>query len=752
MSGNRWLRLRKSNLKLRVAHEIDEVKGVEDTYVSLGSDPYFKLDSTNGVQPEGWCRIRFAAEADTGCLAPKLYIDEGSGFGEASTLRFPFPTGKRQQFVSRLPPNRALRLDPCEHATRFRFTDVEVTEFGRLPFAVFLAHQFARGLASAPREAVADLRCMISSARQHGWVGIRQHVKRMLGGVADYAAWVSSFDTLTDDKLDRYHQRALTLPEKPLVSVIVPTYNTPKRLLKECLDSVLAQTYPNWQLCIADDCSTTPHVRRLLTDYCASDNRIKVVFRERNGHISAASNSALKLATGEFIALLDHDDVLRPHALSEVMERYNRDHFDIAYSDEDKLDSTGRRFAPFFKPDWNPEFFLSNNYMSHLTVLRRSLVESVGGFRPGFEGAQDYDLFLRATHSTNPSRIHHIPMILYHWRAIEGSTARSDSEKNYAWEAGLAALRDHLQIAGASASVKPGVIPNTFRVTWAVPNPAPLVSILIPTRDRVDLLRACIESIRNRTTYSSYEIIIIDNESALPETFALFERLSADVNVRVLKFDGPFNFSAMNNFGASEARGSVLAFVNNDIEVIEPAWLDELVSYAIRSEIGAVGAKLLYGNDSVQHAGLIVGVQGIAGRSFQGIGRDDPGVNGRAALAQTVSAVTAACLVVRKTVFEQVGGFDAVDLKVAFNDVDLCLKIREAKFRNVFTPHALLYHHESASRGEDSTPENAARFACEIETIQHRWKHALQYDPAYNPNLTIDQYDFGLAWPPRPGT
>jgi GT2 family glycosyltransferase len=373
----------------------------------------------------------------------------------------------------------------------------------------------------------------------------------------------------------------------------------------------------------------------------------------------------------------------------------------------------------------------------------------VGGFREGFEGAQDYDLFLRLVQRIDPARIAHIPRVLYHWRAHAGSTALAHGEKSYAVPAGLRSLAEHLAATGVRAVAEPGLKPTIYRVRWAVPEPAPLASIVIATRDRIALLSTCIESIRARTTYRPYEIVVADNDSVEPETRTYLAQLVREGVARVVPYPGAFNFSAINNAAARQSGGDVLVFVNNDVEVIEPEWLTELVAQASRPEIGAVGAKLLYADGRLQHAGLILGIGGVAGHAFKRFPRDTLGANGRAVMIQAVSAVTAACMAVRREVFDEVGGFDAQALAVAFNDVDFCLRVMRAGYRNVYTPYALLYHHESASRGSDDVPEKAARFQAEVEVMLDRWGDALGRDFAYNPNLTLGAEDFGLAWPPR---
>ena len=483
----------------------------------------------------------------------------------------------------------------------------------------------------------------------------------------------------------------------------------------------------------------------------AADSRIKVVRRPENGNICAATNTALTLATGEFVALMDHDDILPERALYEVAALL-QEHpdADLIYSDEDKIDEAGRRYDPHFKSDFNPDLLLGQNMVNHLGVFRRSLIEAAGGFRVGFEGSQDYDLTLRAIERTDPSRIRHIPFILYHWRVFASSTAFSTVELPRATAAAHRALTEHFERRGIKATVEEAPATNRFtRIRHAMPTPAPRVSLIVPTRDKVELLRGCVEGLRHRTDYPDLEILIVDNNSERPETFAYFDSLKDDPRVRVLRYESPFNYSAINNFAAAQATGSMLGLINNDIEVIGADWLTEMVSHAARPEVGAVGAKLYYADDTIQHAGVITGICGVAGHSHKGRVRTDYGYFSRLQLTQDLSCVTAACLIMRKAVFDAVGGLDAANLAVAFNDVDLCLKVREKGWLVVWTPFAELYHLESASRGSDTAPDKIHRFMGEIEHMKRRWGDALATDPYYNPNLTLDAEDFGIAFPPR---
>jgi GT2 family glycosyltransferase len=559
----------------------------------------------------------------------------------------------------------------------------------------------------------------------------------------DYQAWIARHD-LNPGHLHRLVREIVALPAPPRFSVVMPVYNAPEQFLRAAIDSVRNQIYPHWELCIADDGSTLPHVRSVLEDCAASDPRIKLVFRKVNGHISQATNSAFALATGDWIALLDHDDILRPHALAEVaLEIARHPQAELIYSDEDKLDRAGERCDPYFKPDFSRELFRSQNYLNHLTVHRAANIRAVGGWRPGFEGSLDYELYLRFIERIDSSNICHISKILYHWRATEGSTAAAGSEKKYAYDAGLRALEEHIARTKLPAKVEEAPGAPYYRIRLSVPEPQPLVSLIIPMRDKVELSRLAVDSIFQKTTYANYEIIVVDNGSNEPQTHAYFAEIAKQPNVRILRYDEPFNYSAINNFAVKQAKGSIIGLINNDIEIISPGWLNEMVSWATQDDVGCVGAKLYYPDDTIQHAGVILGIGGVAGHSHKRLRRDELGYFGRANLLQNLSAVTAACLLVRKAVYDEVGGLNEKDLAVAFNDVDFCLRVRESGYLNVWTPYAEAYHHESASRGPDSRDGMRERFEREVGYMLRKWSTAL-VDPYYSPNLTRTREDFSF--------
>jgi glycosyltransferase involved in cell wall biosynthesis len=564
----------------------------------------------------------------------------------------------------------------------------------------------------------------------------------------DYTEWVKRYDILNGAKRRDITQDSNTASNGPLISIVMPTYNANPIWLSEAIDSVRAQLYERWELCIADDASTDARVREVLERYSAEDSRIKVVYRSSNGHISAASNSALELVTGSWVALLDHDDVIPAHALYYVARAVlESPDLGLIYSDEDKIDEVGNRHGPYFKTDWNPDLFYSHNMITHLGIYKKELLDTISGFRLGYEGAQDYDLALRAIEHLKPSQIFHIPRILYHWRVHKESTASSGDAKPYAMLAGERALNDHFKRTGVKAHAE--LIGHGFRAKYDLPELLPLVSIVIPTRNGYALLKQCIDSIKEKTNYSNYEIIIIDNGSDDPVVLDYLSSESAKGTIKVIRDDGPFNYSALNNRGVKFSSGEIIALLNNDIEVIGEDWLSEMVSHVVRPGVGAVGAKLLYPNDTLQHAGVICGIGGWAGHSHKGQDRGGLGYCARTSLISNFSAVTGACLLIQKSLFVDLGGLNSIDLKVACNDVDLCLKALEAGYKNVWTPYAELYHHESATRGYEDNPEKVARFAAELTYMRHRWGKTLSIDPAYSPNLTLDHEDFSLAWPPR---
>jgi GT2 family glycosyltransferase len=524
----------------------------------------------------------------------------------------------------------------------------------------------------------------------------------------------------------------------------MPIYNPPESLLRESIESVINQVYPHWELSIADDASTRSYVKPVLEEYAAKDARIKLVFRSENGQISACLNSALASVAGEFIILLDHDDILAQNALYEVVSLLqHHPEADLIYSDEDKLDEEGNLTDPFFKPDWCPDSFLSRMYVGRLATYRGALVNEVGGFRVGYEGSHDYDLALRLTEKTN--KIFHIPKILYHGRIPKGHAERMYSNKNTD-EATQKALEDALQRRREkfTSIISMPELPGTHIIRYHIAD-FKLVSIIIPTRNLGNFLERCLKSIFEKTTYPNYEVIVIDNGSDEPETAAVISQWKRKEPTRFncYELDIPFNFSRLNNYAVAQSQGDYLLFLNNDTEVITSDWIEAMVEQVQKPTIGAVGAKLLYPDNTIQHAGVVLGLRSLADHGHRNFDATAPGYNGQIATINNYSAVTGACLMCRREVFERVGGFDE-QLAVAFNDVDLCLEIMRRGYRNVYLPHVILYHYESKSRGVENTSEKQRRFIQEQETMKQRWKEIIDCDPCYNINLTRTRDDYSL--------
>ena len=518
---------------------------------------------------------------------------------------------------------------------------------------------------------------------------------------------------------------------KPKISVITPVYNVDSKWLDRCIKSVTSQFYENWEFCLYDDASTDKKTVKCLESWRNYDPRIKISFGKTNKHISGASNSALGMATGEFVALLDNDDTLSSFALFEVVKLLNTDrNVKYIYSDEDKIDKNENRAEPFFKPDWSPDLLLSCGYTNHLSIYEKKIIEEVGGLRTAYSASQDYDLVLRVIERLKDTEIVHIPKILYHWRSIPGSTARDPlAKEGKVIVNAKRAIEDSLKRRGISGNVVDGLWPSSYRVKRQIKG-NPLVSIIIPTKDRLKFLKKCIESIKDKTTYKNYEIVVVDNGSTDTETVEYINGLPYEVIV----LGGEFNFSKMNNIAAQKAQGDYLVFLNNDTEVITGDWIESMLEHAQRKKVGAVGCKLVYPNKSIQHAGVVLGmspdpVTGVAGHIYNGLGCESRGYFGMVNVIRDCSAVTAAAMMMRKAVFDKVGGFNE-ELRVCYNDVDLCLRLREKGYLVVYTPYAELYHYESISRGLGVDRKEA-------EYMLTHWKGTIKNDPYYSPNLSL---------------
>lgn len=723
------------HLEYTVYENIDEIQGI---FVARNNDPLFMLMDGLDKISAGYYELSFFLLSDSNIKGQisKLYIDYGDGFSEEVCVALPVKNGLNEHVVHFKQKPVALRFDPFEMQSAFVIQNLILCEINENLVRGFFEKELKRlkKSISSNQSVLKDIydvySTTLSSHHQYG----------------TYQDWIEM------NEADRpTHQQVQELlnafKSEVLFSIVIPVYNTDEIYLRECLDSILTQSFPNFEICIADDNSPKKRVREVLSEYELRDSRVKVAYRKENGHISKASNSALELATGRFIVLVDHDDKLAEHALYYVAQTIHQNpNAKIIYSDEDKIDEAGVRSSPHFKSDWNPDLFFSQNYVSHLGVYDSSIIKAIGGFRVGVEGSQDQDLLLRCLPHVQHHEIYHIPKVLYHWRMIAGSTAAGAGEKSYTTEAGIRALSGYFVNNGPKGvTVEAGMVPNTYKVNWPIPTPAPKVSLLIPTRDGKDITEQAVRSILEKTTYPNYEILIIDNGSVKPETLEFFAQIQQeDARVRVLRYDYPFNYSAINNYGVEHTDGEIIGLINNDVEVISPNWLTEMVSHAVRPEIGCVGAKLYYSNGQIQHAGVILGIGGVAGHSHKYFSKEQYGYFSRLILVQNLTAVTAACLLVRREIYNQVGGLNEKDLTVAFNDVDFCLKVYSAGYRNLWTPYAELYHHESISRGAEDNPEKIARFNREVEYMKATWLALLDRDPYYSPNLTKAREDFSL--------
>jgi GT2 family glycosyltransferase len=575
------------------------------------------------------------------------------------------------------------------------------------------------------------------------------HLWRRVRGQPVYdPTWIAAHETLSVADMEQIRTRIGSLLHRPLMSVLMPICRPPPEDLAAAIESVLQQFYPDWELCITGNAAGVAGVRPLLESYAARDPRIRTQLRTTDGGVSEAANDVLAMARGEFIALLDPADLLAPHALYLMAEEVNAaPAANLIYSDEDRVDRQGRRSEPHFKTDWNPDLLLSWNYLGRLAMVRRDLALATGGFRRGFEGSEEYDLLLRIIERIPSASIRHLPFVLYHRRAGDGPAATIGYETSV--EASRHALRDHLARRGIAATVEPGRSFGTHRVRRALPSPPPRVSLIIPTRDRAALLKAAVESILQRTDYPDYEIVVVDNQSTEPEALAYLAALEVRPRVRVLRYDQPFNYSAINNFAAAQCTSPVIGLLNNDVLVLNADWLTEMVSHAVRPEVGAVGAMLYYPDDTIQHAGILVGVNGVAINCFGRLQRGMPGYFARVEMIQNYSAVTGACLVTRSAVYKEVGGLNETSLAVAYNDVDYGLRIRQRGYLVTWTPYAELYHLESATRGEDLGSGVIERFLHEREYMRASWPDVMAHDPYYNPNLSTQGTAFWLSARPR---
>lgn len=716
-------------------------------YRATGDDPWF-LIRFDPARKGGWYTIELAMWSDS-FTRPRAYPDLGEGIDADRFIPFKrMPSGVYRAFC-RLPGRlQGLRINPSDVPMNFEISDLRIERAGPVDLlkvawrhARFNWNKGPRAFLTFIAEVVGIVALPASFSAFRDALGGKDARNE---GRDRYDAWCKTRDYIDERDRAGLQERLAALTETPVISVILPVCDPDPAHLDAAIRSVVDQVYPHWQLCIADDASTDAGVHKVIERWCAADTRIVATFRNERGHISRASNSALELATGSFLTCLDHDDLVAPHAFAEVTLAFAADpQLRLVYSDEDKIDEDGRRFEPHFKPDWSPDLLHSVNYVNHLTVYRRDDVVALGAWRTGLEGSQDYDLLCRIIEGLPDGAIGHLPLVLYHWRAIAGSTALHTGQKNYAVEAGQRVLRQHAERCGHDASVEKLPDYPFYRYRWRVPDPAPLVSIIIPTRNGLDLVRRCIDSIRERTDYANFEIVLVDNQSDDADSLAYFDTLRASDDVRVLEHPKPFNFSEINNCAVREARGELLAFLNNDMEILNEDWLSEMAGHACRPEIGCVGAKLFYPDGRIQHGGVIIGIGGMAGHAHLYRPGGEAGYYGRLAVAQNLSAVTGAAMVMRREVFDEVGGFEEEHLQVALNDIDLCLKIRAAGYRIVWTPFARMIHYESISRGLDAEdPVRRARHDREKAYMREKWGDVLNGDPYYSPHLELQSADF----------
>lgn len=559
-------------------------------------------------------------------------------------------------------------------------------------------------------------------------------------GIQIYANWINKYEP-KEEEIEE--QRKHKFKNNPKISVIVPMFNTPKNFFEELVDCLIDQTYTNWELCLADG---SPEQNKELEPIIEKDKRIKYKFLNENKGIPGNTNEALKLATGDYVALLDHDDTLPVFCLYEVVKAINENpDVEFIYTDEDKIiGDTGVRKEPYFKPDFAPDTLRANNYITHLSVFKKTLMDKIKGFRDDYNGAQDYDIILRATENTK--NIVHIPKILYHWRVHENSTAMAASTKPYAYESGQRAIQDHINRLGLKGTVKPGGdAPGIYETEYDVIG-NPKVSILIPNKDGIDLLKTCTESILKLTTYDNYEIVVIENNSGKEETFEYYKELEKNEKIRVIHYpDKGFNYSRIINFGVRNCDSEFVLQLNNDTELITPDWLQKFIGYCQREDVGAVGARLYFEDHSIQHAGIVIGICGLAANMLTALPKGVHAFFGRECLIQNVSAVTGACLFAKRSIYEEVGYMDEENFVVAFNDVDFCLKIREKGYKIIYNPYIELMHYESKSRGYEDTPEKKARFDREANNFKTKWKEVIEKgDPYYNPNLSTTTVYYDL--------
>ena len=733
-------------------NELARIPGIrtlsDRLYESQEADPYLLIEKKFEA---GTYIARIGISAKSNSSVSKIYHKSCDGNDEYSEdrhliVRPAIVDETRDRWTAIvLEADSYLRFDPVECLGIFAFEYLSIAR---------CSEEFARCLMRKYiRESTKQLEAPAESSTGALFVDYSTLVNNFSGNSRKiaYQQWLSAEKKIL--ALEKDYSRTISdFTLTPLISIVLPTFNSDLDLLHQCIDSVRNQAYCNWELCISDDNSAHQSVKDLIRKNAEQDKRIKAIFRSENGHISANSNSALELATGEYVAFLDHDDALPRHSLVYLVAAINK-HPDagILYSDEDKIDITGARIDPHFKPAFNFDMLFGQNYICHLLCIRSSIVRKLKGFALGTEGCQDHDLLLRASYqcATEKRPIIHIPVVLYHWRMAAGSTALNASNKSYTTNNYLRAIEAFFKSSNRfNAKALAGRASNTYYIDHEIKGREPKASIIIPTRDRVEITKVAYESVLAADAlYSDYEILIVDNQSSDPETLQWFDEVSKNPKTRIIKYDKEFNYSAINNFAVDRAKGDIVVLLNNDVKIISGEWLKLLVSHAVRPDVGCVGGLLFFEDDSIQHAGVILGIGGVAGHSHKYYDSSSYGYHSRLCLTQEVSAVTAACLAIRKSTYKAVGGFDEKNLRVAFNDIDFCIRVRNKGYRNILEPRAKLYHYESKSRGKEDNDEKKKRFESEVLFMKETWGQLLESDPFYNPNLTIHHEDFSIRLP-----
>jgi O-antigen biosynthesis protein len=719
---------------------LDPSKG---EFRATGDDPWFELVIDSMPAAGGWLYLEAAVVRNTGSRVSSLHIELDAGGDDIMAWQIATNFRGSVREVVLLPAKvRRLMWQPSAAAGFFSQSGIIVHHIGSLESVLRRVHrvvlaraQFAHDLV---RHAPLHWRSMLSRLQESYSYATALRARRARG--MDYETFLALRSRALHGEIARLRKGSAMADGGAILSLVTVLERPDVGLLRTLLDSVTLQIHGNWEHFLIVKSVDGPEASALLNEFENRDARFKMTLVDGGGNdIVGLLNHVLRIAKGSHVVRLGQHGVLAVHALArlaKVVQQHPA--VDLVYSDMDFIDHAGVRSAPVFKPDWNPDLFMSQDYIGSLAAVRRGAALESGGYLSGFEGAEDYELNLRMLRQLRQPDVRHVAEVLYSDRLARDwttSTQRADC-------AGLRAVRANLP-AGATDAVMLEV-PGLYRIRYQLPDPPPLVSIIVPTRDRLDILRPCIDSIRTKTTYPNWEIVIVDNRSEEPRTREYLRDIQCDTRIRVLQFDRPFNYSAINNFAAAESRGDILALVNNDVEVIGSDWLTEMVCHAVRPGIGAVGAKLLYANGTVQHAGVIMGIGGVAGHAHKFLDGTSPGYCGRAMVTQNMSAVTGACLVVRKSVYEAVGGLNETDLVVALNDVDFCLKLLDAGLRNVFTPFAVLYHHESISRGRNDSKLKQQVFMKEFNYVAQNWRRYIANDPCYNPNLTLQFEDFSL--------